>query len=65
MRRIFVSVVLTVYLGLIVISASHIISSVYGQAELPPENVTVLNETALNSTQSNLSNNNTGAVGLK
>jgi hypothetical protein len=50
MRGIFVTAILTIYFGLIALSAAYIFHPVYGQAELPPENVTVLNETAVNNT---------------
>ncbi len=62
MKKIFVTAVLTIYIGLIFVSGADILQPVLAQMELPPEEVPILNETATNNTISNSTNNTTGMV---
>ena len=62
MRIIFATVVLAMFIGLIFVSAVAILHSAYGQLRLPPGEVSILNETAANNTQSNSTNNTAGTV---
>jgi hypothetical protein len=56
MRRRFNISVLTISLGLIFISAADILQTAFAQLELPPEEVSILNETATNNTNNTISN---------
>jgi hypothetical protein len=56
MRKRFNTSVLTISLGLIFISAADILQTAFAQLELPPEEVSILNETAANNTNNTISN---------
>jgi hypothetical protein len=59
MRRIFATLVLTMFVGMTFVSAVMVLHSAYGQLRLPPGEVSILNGTAANNTQSNSTNNTT------
>jgi hypothetical protein len=56
MRKRFNISVLTISVGLIFVSAADILQTAFAQLELPPEEVSILNETATNNTSNTISN---------
>jgi hypothetical protein len=56
MRKRFNISVLTISLGLIFVFAADILQMAFAQLELPPEEVSILNETATNNTNNTISN---------
>jgi hypothetical protein len=56
MRKRFDISVLTISIGLIFVSAADILQMAFAQLELPPEEVSILNETAANNTNNTISN---------
>jgi hypothetical protein len=56
MRKRFNISVLTISLGLIFVFAADILQMSFAQLELPPEEVSILNETANNNTNNTISN---------
>jgi hypothetical protein len=60
MRKRFNISVLTISLGLIFVFAADILQMPFAQLELPPEEVSILNETATNNTNNTISNSTNG-----
>ncbi len=56
MRKRFNIFVLTISVGLIFVSAADILQTAFAQLRLPPEEVSILNETATNNTNNTISN---------
>jgi hypothetical protein len=54
MRKRFDISVLTISVGLIFVAAADILQTAFAQLELPPEEVSILNETATNNTNNNI-----------
>jgi hypothetical protein len=46
--------VLTISVGLIFVAAADILQTAFAQLELPPEEVSILNETTTNNTNNNI-----------
>jgi hypothetical protein len=56
MRKRFNISVLTMSVGLIIVSEAYILQSAFAQLELPPEEVSILNKTATKNTNNTISN---------
>jgi hypothetical protein len=56
MRKRFNITVATTSVGLIFVSAADILQTAFAQLRLPPEEVSILNETATNNTNNTISN---------